>query len=86
MCNTKNARIKSRRLGITSHMRCFSNTFLACCRWYLTCLADSTPKFKRGLREKFEDGHLNKPTSIDSNFQGDKKSHDAKRIRKTKNQ
>jgi hypothetical protein len=60
--------------------------FLASCRWYLTCLADSTPKSKRGLREKFEDGHLNKPTSIDSNFQGGKKSHDAKRIRKTKNQ
>ncbi len=60
--------------------------FLASCRWYLACLADSTTKFKCGLREKFEDGHLNKPISTDFNFRGGKKSHNAKRISKTKNQ
>jgi hypothetical protein len=49
-------------------------------------LANCTPKSKCGSREKFEDGHFNKPTSINSNFRGGKKSHDAKRIKKTKNQ
>jgi hypothetical protein len=61
-------------------------THFAFCGWYLDYPVDSTLKSKCGLREKFEDDHLNKLTSTDSSFRGGKKSHNAKRSRKTKNQ
>jgi hypothetical protein len=38
------------------------------------------------LKEKFEDTRLDKPTSIDSSFKGGKRSHNAKKLRKTKDQ
>jgi len=41
---------------------------LTSCGWYLNYPADNTPKSKCGLKEKFEDAHLNKPPSIDFNF------------------
>jgi hypothetical protein len=38
------------------------------------------------LREKYEDGHFDKPISIDFNFKGGRKSQSAKRSNKIKNQ
>ncbi len=49
--------------------------------WYL-----DYPKLECKLKEKFEDACLNKPTSTDSNFRGGKRSHNAKKLRKTKDQ
>jgi hypothetical protein len=38
------------------------------------------------LREKYEDGRFDKPTSICSSFKGGRKSQNAKRSKKIKNQ
>lgn len=38
------------------------------------------------LREKFEDAHLDKPSLIDSSFRGGKRNHNAKKLKKTKDQ
>jgi hypothetical protein len=38
------------------------------------------------LRETFEDMRLDKPTSIDYNFKGGKRSHNAKKLKKIKDQ
>jgi len=62
----------------------WSNGHLASYGWYLDCLADSTLKSKHGLKEKFEDAHLNKPTSTNSRFKGGKRSQSAKKLKKTK--
>jgi len=59
---------------------------LASYGWYLNYLANSTPKSKCNLKEKFEDAHLDKPTSTNFSFRGGKKSHNAKKLRKTKDQ
>ncbi|CAM6007070.1 unnamed protein product [Sphagnum balticum] len=59
---------------------------LASYGWYLDCPDDNTPKSKCKLREKFEDAHLDKPTSNNSNFKGGTKSHNAKKLRKTTEQ
>jgi hypothetical protein len=39
-----------------------------------------------GLREKFEDACLNKPTSINYSFKGSNKKHSANKLRKTEDQ
>lgn len=49
-------------------------------------MANNTLELKCGLKEKFEDNHFDNPTSIDSSFKASKKSHNAKRIKKIKNQ
>jgi hypothetical protein len=54
--------------------------------WYLNCPIDNTPKLEHELREKFEDACLDKPTSNKYSFKGDKKNHNAKKLRKTKDQ
>jgi hypothetical protein len=36
------------------------------------------------LREKLQDARLDKPASIDSSFKGGKRSHNVKKLRKTK--
>jgi hypothetical protein len=64
----------------------WSSGHLTSYRWYLDYLADNTLKSECGLRELFEDAHLDKPTSIDSSFKGGKKSQSAKKLRKTKDQ
>lgn len=64
----------------------WSSGHLASYRWYLDCRVDNTLKLKCGLREKFEDAHLDKPTSTDFNFRGVTWSHNAKKLRKTKDQ
>jgi hypothetical protein len=53
--------------------------------WYLDCPIDNTPKLERRLRQKFEDTHLDKPTSTYYNFKGGKKNQSAKK-KKTKDQ
>ncbi len=63
-----------------------SNGHLASYGWYLDCLANNTPKSKHGLKEKFENTHFNKPTSIDSRFRGGKRSQNAKKLKTTKDQ
>jgi hypothetical protein len=60
------------------------NGHLTSCGWYLNCIVDNTLESERGLKEKFEDARLNKPTSTDHNFKGGKKNHSAKKLRKTK--
>jgi hypothetical protein len=55
----------------------WSNGHLASYGWYLDCPTYTTPKSECGLREKFEDEHLDKPTSSDFNFKGGKKSQSA---------
>jgi hypothetical protein len=46
----------------------WSNGQLASYGWYLDYLANSTLESKCGLRENFEDAHLDKPTSTDFSF------------------
>lgn len=62
----------------------WSNGHLTSCGWYLNCLVDNTPELECELKEKFEDARLDKSTSIDYNFRGGKKNHNAKKLRKTK--
>jgi len=64
----------------------WSNGHLTSCGWYLDCPANNTPKSKRTLKEKFEDACLNKPTLIYSSFRGGKRSHNAKKLKKTNEQ
>lgn len=45
---------------------------LASYEWYLDYT--STPKVERGLKEKFENGHFDKPTSTNYSFKGGRKS------------
>jgi hypothetical protein len=52
----------------------WSSGHLASCGWYLNCPANNTPKLEHGLREKFEDARLDKPTSTNINFRGGKRS------------
>jgi hypothetical protein len=52
------------------HLKEWSSAHLASCEWYLDYLDDSTPKSKHGLKEKFEDGCFDKPTSTDSTMEG----------------
>jgi len=61
-------------------------THFAFCEWYLDCPIDSTLESKCGLREKFEDDHLNKLISTYLSSRGGKKSHNAKRSKKIENQ
>jgi hypothetical protein len=44
------------------------NGHVTSCGWYLNYLANNTPKSECGLKEKFENAHLNKPPSTNSNF------------------
>ncbi len=53
---------------------------------YLDYPANSTPKLERGLKEKFEDTHLDKPTSPDFSFRGGKRSQSAKKLKKITDQ
>jgi hypothetical protein len=62
------------------------NGHLASYGWYLDCTLDNTPESKCKLREKFEDAHLDKPTSTDSNFRVGTRSHNVKKLKKTKDQ
>ncbi len=62
------------------------NGHLASYGWYLDYTLDNTPKSKCKLREKFEDAHLDKPTSTDSNFRVGTRSHNAKKLKKAKDQ
>jgi hypothetical protein len=39
-------------------------------------LVDNTPELECGLKEKFENDHLDKPTSTNSSFRGGKKTKD----------
>ncbi len=64
----------------------WSSGHLKSCGWYLDCPTKNTPKSERGLREKFEDTHLNKPTSTYSSFKVVKRSQSAKNLRKIKDQ
>jgi hypothetical protein len=59
---------------------------LASYGWYLDYTIDNTLKSKCKLREKFEDAHLDKPALTESNFRGGTRSHNAKKLRKTKDQ
>jgi hypothetical protein len=59
------------------------NGHLAFHGWYLDCPIN-TLESKCKLREKFEDAHLDKPISTYYSFKGGKKSHNAKKLRKTK--
>jgi len=59
----------------------WSSGHLTSCGLYL---ADSTPKLKCGLKEKFKDAHLDKPTLFYFSFKGGKRSHSAKKLKKTK--
>jgi hypothetical protein len=60
------------------------NGHLTSCGWYLNYQVNNIPKLECGLKEKFEDARFNKPTSTNSSFKGGKKSHNAKKFRKTK--
>jgi len=62
------------------------NGHLAHCGWYLDCPTISTLKSKCELREKFENAYLDKPTSTNSSFRSGKKSHNAKKLKNTKEQ
>ncbi len=64
----------------------WSNGHLTSYGWYLNCLANNTPESECRLKEKFEDARLDKPTSTDYNFKGGNKNHNAKKLRKTKEQ
>jgi hypothetical protein len=64
----------------------WSSGHLASYGWYLNYLVDSTPESEHRLREKFKDTCFDKPTSIDCSFRGDKRSHSAKKLKKTKDQ
>ncbi len=59
---------------------------LASYGWFLDCPANSTPELERGLRHKFEDACLDKPTSTNSSFKGGKRSQGTKKLRNTKDQ
>jgi hypothetical protein len=43
---------------------------LASYGWYLNYLVNSTLELECGLRQKFEDNHFDKPTSIDFSLKG----------------
>jgi hypothetical protein len=47
---------------------------LTSCGWYLDYPINNTLELERKLREKFEDTHLDKPTSINYSFKGGKRS------------
>jgi hypothetical protein len=64
----------------------WSSGYLASWGWYLYCLVDSTLKLDYGLKEKFEGACLDKPTLSYSCLRGGKRSHSAKKLKKTKDQ
>jgi hypothetical protein len=64
----------------------WSNGHLTSCGWHLNYRVNNIPKSECGLKEKFEDARLDKPTSTNFSFNGGKKSHNAKKLRKTKDQ
>jgi len=64
-------------------MKEWSSGHLTSCGWHLDYLTNSTLESECRLKEKFEDMRLDKSTSIDFSFKGGKKSHNAKKLRKT---
>jgi hypothetical protein len=62
----------------------WSSGHLTSCGWYLDCPTDNTPKLKCKLGEKFKDAHLDKHTLFYFCFKGGKRSHGAKKLKKTK--
>jgi hypothetical protein len=64
----------------------WSSGHLASYGWYLNCLTNNISVLEHGLKEKFEDVHLNKPTSTNSSFRSGKRNHSAKKLKKTKDQ
>lgn len=64
----------------------WSLVHLPSCDWCLDCPYNTTLKSERQLKEKFDEGNLEKTISIDSNFRGGKQSQSAKKVKKNKKQ